>query len=78
MVVVEAAAHARTLGCADAAVGLVQLDGGPRGRCQRLAESGAQEHVSPARVDVVDVDAHLLHNLHAVAEAEHDTLLGSA
>ena len=74
---IDASTDAGTLGSTHRAVGIVELDSGPADTSKRVTEQRAEEHVGLAGMNLADLHTHLLHDLHAVAEGEYDTLLGS-
>ena len=77
MVFVDTTTHTSTLGSTHTTVGLVQLDRSTAHTSQGITEDLAEEHVGFSCMDLANIHTHLLHDLHTVAEAEHDTLLCS-
>ena len=75
-VLVDAGADTCALGCAYCTVGLIQVDGRACHTRQRLREDAVEEHVGIAGVDVVDGHAHVLHDVDALLEREHDAFMG--
>ncbi len=65
---IDACANTGTLGCADRAVGIVELNGGSAHAGQRVAEQRTEKHIGMSGMYLAQLHAHLLHHLHAIHE----------
>ena len=72
---VNAGAHPGSEGSPHGSIGLVKLDGSSRSGSERIAEYRTEEKVGVRGMNTVYLQAHLLHNLHAVDEGESYSLL---
>ena len=75
MITIDAAAHACALRCADTTIRIIELDRSTTDTCQGVPEETTEEHICLASMDFLYVHAHLLHDLHTIAETEHDAFM---